>query len=207
MRLNALDEVDRYISDLRASLVVLKPLVESQRAPELLADLSRARAVWMYRHYRDVATSSVRTFGGDNAIQDLELLLTNEPPNWRGEVVPDETRNTVEELFAREMNPLDAAALFWWARNMLFLQLGLSEREDVRLLSYETLVKRTVNAMRGIYDFLGFPFVEERFGRSVHERALDRGREVSLSPRVERLCLGLYERLDASLAGESQSTL
>jgi Sulfotransferase domain len=198
MRLNPLREVDEDVSRLGVPLVVLKPLVESQRAPELLSALSNAKAVWMYRHYRDVAASSVRTFGAENAHRDVELLLTDSPPNWRGEHVPEETRKTLEDVFTEDTSPVDAAALFWWARNMLFFQLGLHERADARLLRYEALVERTGDVMRDLYAFLGVPFTNAPLDRSAHRRALERGRDVTLSPHVDELCRAMYERIEDS---------
>jgi hypothetical protein len=199
LRLNQLVGVNRYLSGLHAPLVVLKPLVESQRAPELLADLTDSKIVWMVRHYRDVAASSVRAFGDRTAISDIEMLLTNDPPNWRGEFVPDQTRKTVEELFTPASRPIDAAALFWWSRNMLLFQQDLNGRDDVRLVSYEDLVDRPVEVMRGLYEFAGISPEEQSLGRGVHRHALDRGHDLTLSPEVEELCHALYERLTESL--------
>jgi hypothetical protein len=198
MRLNPLPNVDRHLAGMDVPLVVLKPLVESQRAPELLASLRDAIAVWMYRHYRDVAASSVRTFGADNAIRDIELLLSNDPPTWRGELVPEETKKTIQDLFAHSTDALDAAALFWWARNMLFFQRELDKRPDVKLVAYEMLVERTTHVMRDVYEFLGIPFPNQRLDRAAHARALGRGRGVSLSPPVEEICGRLYERLGSA---------
>lgn len=202
LRLLPLDEVDQQVAGLRSQLIVLKPIVESQRAPELLARLQRSRILWMFRDYRDVAASSLRAFGVDNGIRDLELLLTNDPPNWRGELVPDDTRSALDRFVGPHMSPYDAAALFWWARNMLFFQLDLAGRPDVRLCSYDMLINEPVNVLRDVYEFLGISFPGERLGRSVSTRALGRGGGLNLSPPVEDLCRRLYERLNDELAGQ-----
>ena len=197
LRLRPLPEVARHLNRLRAPLVVLKPLAESQRAPELLAGLGGAKALWMYRDYRDVAASLVHTFGAENAVRDLARVLAGDPPSWRSELVPDETRGMLEPLYGPDIRPQDAAALFWWARNMLFFQLDLHERNDVRLLSYEALVERTDAVMGGVYDFLGLPLLSAGLDRAAHTRAVGRGHDVGLSPAVEELCRSLHGRLEA----------
>jgi hypothetical protein len=196
-RLNTLAEVNRHLANLPVPLVVLKPLVESQRAPELLSELEGAKAIWMYRDYFDVAESNLRTFGFDNSIDDLRLILTNDPPNWRGEYVPSETREVLQRFFSPDIDPHDAAALFWWARNMLVFQLDLADRQDFRLCSYERLIDSPGDVIRDVYRFLDFSPPREDLWKSVHGKALKRGKDVHLSPPVDALCRDLYERLDA----------
>jgi hypothetical protein len=198
-RLKALDEVNEHLAGLSAPLIVLKPLVESQRAPALLSALHQAKVLWMFRDYHDVAASNLRTFGPANGIIDLQLLLTNDPPNWRGEYVPSETRAVLERFYSPDMDPYDAAALFWWARNMLLFQLDLAGRQDVRLCSYEQLIANPADVMSNLYRFLDMPVRSGRLGKSVHARALERGRSVALSPSVETLCHDLHEHLVTQL--------
>jgi hypothetical protein len=196
LRLLPLSLVNDYIARLHVPLVVLKPLVESQRAPELLTNLRRARALWMYRRYNSVAVSNLKHFGQDNGARDLHLLLTNTPPNWRGEVVPAGTREVIESLSSLDMRTHDAAALFWWARNMLFFELGLHNRDDVLLVSYEDLITNPSTVMRGVYDFMDFSFPQWNITQEIKPNALKRGQDAALSREVEQLCEALYDRLN-----------
>jgi Sulfotransferase domain len=200
LRLRPLAEVRGCLAAVSAPLVVLKPLVESQRAPELLHELPGAKVIWMVRTYRDVAVSNVRTFGVDNPTRDLQLLLTNEPPNWRGEYVPPETRRVVGRFFSADLSPADAAALFWWARNMLVFQLGLTGRQDVHLCSYERLVETPTESLAEVYRFLNLPPPRRDPSRSVNANAVARGVSSRLLPEVDELCGDLYRRLESVFA-------
>jgi hypothetical protein len=195
IRLRPLPEVKTYVEQLRAPITVFKPLVESQHTPSLLDGLPNARAVWMFRGFQSVAASNVRYFGHDTAGRDLRLLLTNDPPTWRGERVAEEVRAVVEKHYAPDMSPYDAAALFWWARNRLFFDLGLDKRPDVFLCQYEALVAAPRQVMRSIYDFCGLEPPARDTTKRIHSEARDRGSSNEIGIGVKTLCDELHARL------------
>jgi hypothetical protein len=195
IRLRPLPEVRAHLDRRRAPVAVLKPLVESQHAPRLLAGLPNARAVWMFRGFESVAASDLRYFGVHNGERNLRLMLTNDPPNWRAEVVPASTRAVLEEHYAPDMSPYDAAALFWWARNRLFFDLGLDGRPDVFLCEYEALVAAPREVMRSIYEFCGLDPPARDTTRRIHSQARDRGSSSAIGTEVKALCEKLHTRL------------
>jgi hypothetical protein len=195
IRLRPVAEVRAHLERLRAPITVLKPLVESQHAHRLLDGLPNARAVWMFRGFESVAVSNVTYFGADNSERDLQLLLTNDPPNWRNEVVADSVRAVVRKHYAPDMSPYDAAALFWWARNRLFFDLALDERSDVFLCEYEALVAAPAPVMRSIYDFCDIAPPARDVTRRIHSRARDRGESSAISSDVRAVCAELHARL------------
>ena len=200
-RLKPLPEVRRRLDSTRARLLVLKPLVESQYTPTWLDGLENSYAVWMYRRPENVAASDLNYFGGGNGERNLRLLLWNDPPNWRGEVVPETTRSILARHYQPGMDPHDAAALFWWARTSLFFDLRLDERPDVRLCSYERLVNDPAQAMRSLYEFVGVAYPEQDITRGVHLGSARRKDEFQLSREVRRLCEELWERLESVGSG------
>ena len=207
LRLRPLPEVRRRLERIRSPLLVLKPLVESQKLPVLLDGLENAYAIWMYRRAESVAASDLGYFGLANGERNLRLLLTNEPPNWRGEFVPEATRAVLARHYRRGMDPYDAAALFWWARTSLFFDLRLDHRPDVRLCSYEQLIADPEPSMRSLYEFVDVKYPDREITRSVHRQAAGRGKNVALSPQVRRLCDELWERLEGVGSGRREDVL
>jgi len=201
LRLKPLPEVKHRLERIRAPLVVLKPLVESQHVAALLDGLDGSRAIWMYRRAESVAASDLSYFGVGNGERNLRLLLSNDPPNWRGEVVPESTRSVVSRHYRPGMSPHDAAALFWWARTSLFFDLGLDMRTDVCLCSYERLVDQPERSMRSLYEFVGVPYPEWDITHGVHRRSASRGDDFPLSPDVRKRCDALWERLESVSGG------
>jgi hypothetical protein len=201
LRLKPLPDVKRRLENIRAPLLVLKPLVESQHVPTLLDGLGNSYAIWMYRRAESVAASDLSYFGIENGERNLRLLLSNEPANWRGEFVPETTRSVVSRHYRPGMDPHDAAALFWWARTSLFFDLRLDDRPDVRLCSYEGLVAEPDRTMRSLYEFVGVTYPEWDITSGVHQGSARRGDDFPLSPEMRELCEELWERLESAGSG------
>ena len=196
VRLNPLPAVKARLARDKASLIVLKPLVESQRVHELTAAFPGAKVLWQYRHYQDVASSNLKAFGTDNGLKDLRPFVQNDPDNWRSQHSTAETRDTIRRFYREDMNPYDAAGLFWWARSRLYFDLGLNGDPDVLLCRYEDLATDPAATMRRIYAFLGRPYPGDHIVRDVHPQSVGKGRVSRLSPEVDSLCADLLARLD-----------
>ncbi len=196
LRLNPFDKLRTKLARDKAPLVVLKPLVESQNALKFLDCFPAARGLWLYRHYRDVAISNLQAFGPRNGIDDLRPITQNLANNWRSENVSAATRQVILEHFSETMNPHDAAALFWFARNQLFFELNLEDNAAVRLCQYEDLVTNPHAVMQQIYQFLDVAYPGPVILTEIHGRSVQRGKELELSPAIDALCSELLERLD-----------
>ena len=196
IRLNPLPSVREQVERHRLPMIVMKPLVESQRANELLAAFPRAKVLWAYRHYQDVAASNLKAFGPANGISDLQPLLRDDPGNWRSQHSSAETRRTIRDLYTPDMNPHDAAALFWWARMQLFFEQGLDTNPNVLLSRYEDLVTNPPQTMRRVYAFLERPYPGDHIAKDVNAQSVGKGRVTRLSPIVDELCGDMLTRLD-----------
>jgi hypothetical protein len=196
LRLNPLDLVKKEIRRDRAPFIVLKPLVESQNILQLLGYFDESKALWMYRDYRDVALSNLTLFGIRNGINDLRPIVANEPDNWRSERASENVREIVARHFSENMNPYDAAVLFWFARNSLFFELGLDENPDVLMCRYEDLTASPVKAVSSIYRMLGWDYPGDEITAGIHSKSLRKGRDIELSPDVDHLAEELMDRLD-----------
>ena len=196
IRLNPLADVQRQINSHRLPLVVLKPLVESQRAHELMAAFPGSKVLWAYRHYQDVAASNLKAFGPENGKSDLQPLLRDDPTNWRSQYSSAETRETIRRFYAPHMNPYDAAALFWWARMQLYFEQRLDQNPNVLLSRYEDLVTNPARTMRRTYVFLGRAYPGDHIVQDVNAQSVGKGRVTKLSPAVDQLCGAMLARLD-----------
>ncbi len=202
-RLKPLVLVDYALQSDRAPLVVLKPLVESQQTDHILTHFPKAKALWMYRHFQDVASSNLTHFGKENGINNLRPIAHGEFSNWRAERVSENVRSIVKQYWSETMNPFDAATLFWYARNSFFFELGLDKHPRVMMLNYETLVSNPPLAMRRVYAFLGQDFPGEHIVATVKSSSLGKGRSVTVSPEVHKLASDMLARLDQTFASQS----
>lgn len=165
LRLKPFAQVKEILQQCRTPLVVAKPLVESQHADSLLRQVSRSKAIWMFRDYRDVARSNVKKFRSQ--IDAMRAIVGRRPGNWRSEGVSDEVHAVVAPHFCESMSRLDAAALMWYARNTLYFERELDQHGDVMLCKYEDLVARPSDTMRRVYEFLEIEFPGSRMGARI----------------------------------------
>ncbi len=196
VRLNPLSSVVAEIDSHRLPMVVFKPLVESQRAHELMAAFPDSKVLWAYRHYQDVAASNLKAFGADNGNRDLQPFLANDPNNWRSQNSSEETRETLRRFLEMDLNPFDTAALFWWARMQLYFEQHLDQNPRVMLSRYEDLVLDPARTMRRTYAFLGRPYPGDHIVKDVNAQSVGKGRVSKLSPAVDELCAAMLARLD-----------
>lgn len=204
IRLNPLDQVKREIKKENAPLIVLKPLVETQHTKQLLKYFPDSKALWMYRHYKDVASSNLINFGQHNGIDDLRPIVEGDPYNWRSEGASPQVRKVVSKYFSENMNQLDAAALFWYARNSLFFDLNMKGNPSIMMCRYQDLVYQPVEMMQEIYSFIDFPFPDKKIVEDVSSSSVGKGQDIKLNPEIEALCQQMLDRLDDAYYNTAQ---
>lgn len=195
IRLNPLPVVEKQISNDKEKLVVLKPLVESQNALDLLGYFKGSKAIWMYRHYKDVVLSNLNKWGVNNGIKDITPIYKNEPGNWRSENLPNSIRKTIVENYSQDMNPYDAAALFWYVRNSIYFELELDKNDNVLLCNYDYLVENPKKVFRLIYKFLGNDYPGDKLIRKITKNSIRKGNKITISPQIDGICSNLYKKL------------
>ena len=176
-------------------VVVAKPLVESSQAVELMDAAGEVKAIWMLRRYDGVARSNIKRFGLENVYHDLAGFCENDPLDWRSRGSTEETRSTIKRLVGEGVSPLDAAALFWWARNRLYFQQELWRDERIRILRYERTCDQTKDVVEALSRYLGITLpVSKAVSRTRPQ--LRSEKNLGLHPEVERLCQELWDSFD-----------
>ena len=196
IRLNSFASVKRVVCEKNYPFIVLKPLVESQDLVSMLNYFKFSKALWMYRHYKDVASSNINKFGRNNGINDLRSIAEGDPQNWRSENVSDDTRKVICKYFSEDMNLYDAAALFWFARNKLFFDLDSQNNLRVLVCRYEDLVCKPHHITKSIYRFIDLSYPGDEIISMVHSKSVNKGNNIILSPGIEKLCNDLYQKLE-----------
>jgi hypothetical protein len=185
-------------------LAIAKPIVESQNARELLGYFVEAKAIWMYRDYRDVANSSLSKFGPESMMKNLRPMVHDQlGPHWASEGISEDTRAIVTKYFREDMLPYDAEALFWYARNVLFYEQGLDKHPRTMLCRYEDIVSEPQGVMRDIYRFIGYEYPGDHVVAGIHDRSIGLGRNAEVSQGIRDLCTALLQRMDETYASRS----
>lgn len=196
IRLNPLDLVKKEIQKVKSSFVIIKPLVESQNILNLLKNFYGSKAIWMYRNYQDVASSNLKKFGIKNGIKDLRYIVEDDTRDWRADKVSKKTRELILKYFSEDMNPYDAAVLFWYARNSIYFELNLDQNKDVILCKYEDLVVFPEKVIKSIYKNLNQAIPDPEIYQDVDSASLKKGKNIELTPEIEKLANELLNKLD-----------
>ena len=159
--ISSLSDIDKVATRQHAPIMVVKPLVESQRSIEILDYFPKSFGIWMVRHYKDVANSSFRKFGVEATRRNLESVLNNDYTHWMAEGASDRVRETVNRFYSDDMPPLDGKALIWYVRNSLYFEHDLENHPRVRLLHYNDIVSRPSEVMQSIYAFIDVNYPSE----------------------------------------------
>lgn len=195
IRLNSFEKVKNEIEKVSAGFIVLKPLVESQNIKSILDNFSQSKALWMFRHYKDVASSNLKHFGINNGIVDLTPMVENNKDDWRGEYVPDKAKEIILKYFSKDMNPYDAAVLFWYVRNSIYFELELESNSNIMICQYEDLVTNPQKIMNKIYNFNDLDFPGDHIIKHVHSSSLNKGKQIDISPEIEKLADEMFDKL------------
>lgn len=178
-----------------APVIVLKPLIETQRIVAYLKHFGDSSALWMYRNPKDVTISYLKKFGPNNGINDLRPLLSAEHDHWICETMSAQTRSIALSHVSDAMTAQDATALGWWIRNRLFFDLELNQHPRVTMCSYENLVTSPMFSLVRLRSSLGLAAPQRWATWGVRTDSIGQGRDVVLSQPINRLCFDLWEEL------------
>lgn len=190
----------------RHRCVLFKPLCDSHRVTQLLDDLpvpTPGRAIWAYRDVDARVRSAVAKFGDANLQALRQIAAGTGDAMWQAQGLSPATRDLLRSFDYGQMTAETAAALFWYARNSLFFELGLPDRPDVLLSSYDALVADPEPVMRSLCSFLDFPWRPELAAHIEPRGDAGRARPLDIDPRVRLHCAELTVRLD-TVAREQQ---
>jgi Sulfotransferase domain len=184
----------------RHPYVLLKPLCDTHRTPELLEALrtrSEPRALWVYRSAEGRARSAVAKFGDQNLRVLRELAQGRGRDRWQAQGLSSDSLALIGRLDWSSVDAVSAAALFWYVRNRLYFELGLAGRPDVLVVSYDAMVAQPEAEMARICQFLGVAY-DRRLIAHVTPRPAGHAEVLQLAPRIRDRCEELSARLEAA---------
>jgi hypothetical protein len=182
----------------RHRFVLLKPLCDAHRTPALLEVLKTtepARALWVYRSAAGRASSAVAKFGDANLRILRDIAAGRAGGSWQAGGLSASNLELIQSFDYDTLDPLSAAALFWYVRNSLFFDLRLDDRDDVLLVSYDRFVAAPASTMGSIAAFLGVE-ADPSYSAHVAPRS-PTDAAVEIEPRVRDLCDELAAKLDS----------
>jgi len=192
--LRELDVIRRLVNQSPASHVVLKPTADGNRADAIIDALPGAKAIWIFRQYRDAVASALALFR-ETSLEYLHNVVRRSPEaRWRAINLIESDIAMIDGHLRRGISEASARALIWYVRNGFYFRLGLDRRRDVLLLNYEELVADPGAVVARAFEFVGLQFnagyTDEVFASSVGRRVVP-----EIDAEIADLCEGLFARL------------
>ena len=177
----------------RSQVFVLKALLESHRAAELLDGFPGSCGLWLVRDYRDMVNSHIVSWPGYR--EDLDKILADpKSAGFRGLGMTAETREILQAHYRADDSVASHVALFWWLRNRLLFDQGLERDRRMLVLSYEALVSRPAETVERICAHVGLAYAPRLHGM-IHARSVQKRAAPGISDPVAALCAAMQERL------------
>jgi Sulfotransferase domain len=199
-RLRSNETVKDLIQKSHKPTVVFKPVLDSQHTDRLLDLHPNTRAIWIYRDYRDVVSSSVKKWQGDqkDIMYGIAADIRRDPKHHQYAIrdrMSDRTIDLVRKLCNPDMSAEDGAALLWYVRNLIYFDLGLAKDQRVLLARYEDLVTRPEEYFLRIFGFIGCYF-DQRYIDDIFATSVKKNSHHAINKEIELLCREMLERLD-----------
>ncbi|MFT6735561.1 MAG: hypothetical protein ACJAS9_003772 [Polaribacter sp.] len=197
IRLNSIKDVNKKLENVKAKLIVMKPLVESQNADLLLSSIPNSNVVWMYRNFIDVASSDVLQFSDTAGHGNLQAIIKGDITNWRAERLTDEVVNLVKFHYSKHLSPLDCACLFWFARNSLYFSQDLFTNKNVSLWKYESLTDSPRNYFENLGCSLNVNLENYPYEKVISKDSVAKSIDSRINSDINLICNDMLSRLDS----------
>ncbi len=195
-RLTSNKQILNLIARGEAPVLAFHALADSQRIKSIFEEVPMAKAVWIYRHYADVAQSAVHLWG--NHQTDLIGRFHRrefDSLKWRAEEISQKVLSELDACYRDDLSPQEGGALMWYTRNQFFFHCGLDQSERALLIKYEDLVSKPEQYFPEVFEFLGVPF-HPKFISHIFSTSIRKQPPAPCSDAIRSLCDHLQNRLD-----------
>lgn len=188
------ERIPQTISASKAPVLVMKPILNSFEALDLLKTYNNSRVVWILRDYKDMVASSTKKFGTVVSDYMKNLVLYNKRNNWLSLGVPANTREILSTIDSSDFTSSDWMALVWWSVNRTIILDRLSDSDRFLLVHYEALVRNPDSLLKVVYQFIGLKY-HYKAAEYIHPTSVGKGAAIQLQSQVKKMCDNLVESL------------
>jgi hypothetical protein len=197
--------IEQLIRFTPAPLISFGSILDSQFTNSLISHYEGAKAIWVYRNFKDVANSCARMQWGPTLKELVKWVAKGELDNIgaRGKNITPDTVQLFSEIYRDDISVVDGACLYWYMRNQLFFDLKLNENPDVLILQYEDTVLNQEETFQRVFEFLGFPY-DPAIIEGIYASSVGKHSPPKIDPAIEEACEPLKVNLDAEYIKSKQ---
>ncbi len=190
-RLRDLSIIEELIDRSQAQWVLFKPILDTYQTQILLSRFPNAKFIFVFRHYDDVINSSLKRFGRQNRIRNVNNWINNDFGEFRKVPPPEKTKALIRSLWKPSLNQEAGGALYWLFQNRLFYDLDLDQNERVKLVRYESVVSNPDGEFKSLCQFLNLEF-EPQITNGIFSSSIKRSDPPEVDPEIRAACEELW---------------
>lgn len=214
-RLRPTAEIRALIDKSKAKFLIFKPINDSQFGDAFLRDFEHARIVWIYRSVDDTANSAVAKWGAaqrdmvcwiaaciretSNMEEALSRMSVRKNYSIYAERMTPDVRDNLLAWTEKPVSEHTGAAILWYLRNHIFLDLGFEDNARVLPVCYERFVRKPATEIARICSFIGAPY-SEKLAEGVRTSSIGKHDSPVIATSVRKACEVLAEEFDKAEA-------
>jgi len=184
-------KINDYLNKESLDVVVIKPLYESHIANQLINSHADSRGIWVFRNYLDVIDSHLHYYNY-NVLDYVSPLFSDDGSSWLNEYISDDIRKFIKQFNLKEISEPNAYALFWIARNSLYL--NVVENKNILLVNYEKLITSPEIQITRFCDFSNLAYCNF-YSKMIRVNAMSKNVNFKLNSKIEDKCQEIYNTL------------
>jgi len=217
-RLRETSDIHMLIEKTRQRFILFKPINDSQWADQLLSEYENSLVIWIYRDVFDTSNSAVAKWQGSQrdmikwigdafagqSTRESALARIAEKPNYGiyAERLSEELQEQLACWTRSELSPHTGAAILWYLRNRIILDLGLETDPRVLLVRYEDFVQEPESQLKRMCSFMGARY-SEKLAKGVFNTSVNKSETPLVNREVKKACEKLAGQLDAARLAQS----
>jgi hypothetical protein len=195
-----LPSMQAVLDDMRGEYWVIRSLLASHHARDVLEAWPDGVALWAYRDANDVVASMMNKWPGNfRAIS--QGVETDEEGRWELRELWDRIEVEAAELGATgQARTRDEYGLFWYYRNLLALDLDLANHPRVLMTDYRDFTRAPDAWLERILEMAGVEAASKRYPLETRAASARSSAKPRFSPPLQERCDRLMN--DLKVAGQ-----
>ncbi|MEN8134880.1 MAG: sulfotransferase [Thermodesulfobacteriota bacterium] len=192
------NRLSKTVNKSKASVMVLKPILNSFEISKLLAEYPNGYFLWLIRDYKDVVASALKKFGPVVADYMKDFIERGTGDNWISQTMPSNIRDIIlSHIKNQTLETQDWMALVWWATNYMVMDKKLAKHNNVIIIRYRELVNDPGKILNEVYKRLHLPY-NKKLVNHIHQKSIGKGKNIHFNHSVNLLCSDLEKDIYTS---------
>ncbi len=199
--------IENLLQQSRAPITLFKPILDTYRIWDILANFPTAKAIFTFRHYTDVVNSTNKRFYTEEGLyipskrfpprdtrDPISRWVLQDFSEFSSARPPEEVISFIKSRWKPDLNLNSNIALRWYFINRLYFDLEMFRDERIKLVKYENIVANPPKEFESLCQFLNIQY-EPIMIDGVFSSSIGKDTSPDMDPVIRADCDELWQRL------------